>query len=654
MDSKGVGQGGATSTMSRVLVLEKRSADAERLLRRLQTEDQDIELKMVYEQEEFMREARTGGFSVVVSPYELEDWSGLEALLELRREGNEAALVLYGPVLREYEPPKCKATGVKGGVVSAELSQLPMAVQKALAEKQLRDSNTQVRRALMETESRNRELTENSLYGVFRATQSGGILSANPAMLQMLAYPSLEMLETSSLPREIFRFPAQYNKLLASCRENGLVPSAECEWRRRDGGFISVKLHLRHVALNGRSELEGIVEDVTELRALEHQLRQAQKFELIGQLAGGIAHDFNNVVGAILGWSELGFEESQTHPRIAERFARIREQADRAAALTRELLAFARQQTLQPRAVDLNDVIKTFTVFLAKVIGSDIEMKVMTGELNAVLADPTQMEQVLMNLCLNARDAMPDGGCLTIATEMVELDEAYCRYNPGVTPGRYAVLAVSDTGFGMNPETRDRIFEPFFTTKARGKGSGMGLAVAYGIVKQHGGFIHVYSEVGEGTLFRVYLPATNGAQMNKMCQVREVSPAQNLQGSETILIAEDHHSIREMVRQSMASLGYTVLTATNGEEAIEACENEAPALAILDVVMPKLGGMAAAAKLKERYPALPVLFTSGYSENAGMNRSQFTKTDYLQKPYSPTSLARAIRRMLDLETNTSD
>jgi len=634
----------------RVLVLEQSAERSQRIVDELETSAIGVEPTVVAGREEFLKGARSGEFPVVISPYELDGWSGLEALRELREEGISAAFVLFGQPQRKYEPPECTRAGAGDCVVSVELSQLPMAVQQAIAEKKLRDANTEVRRALIETELRNRELSENLLYGVFRASPNGAIHSANPALLEMLAYPTIEVLRSASLPREIFRFPAQFSDLVAMCRENGLVPSAETEWRRRDGGFISVKLHLRRLSVaGGEEELEGIVEDVTELRALEHQLRQAQKFELIGQLAGGIAHDFNNVVGAILGWAELGYEESQTYPRLAERFARIREQADRAAALTRELLAFARQQALQPRLVDLNEVIRTFAIFLAKVIGSDIEMDVVSGELDAIQADPTQLEQVLMNLCLNARDAMADGGRLTITTEMQDLDESYARHNAGVAPGRYAVLSVSDTGMGMNGETRDRIFEPFFTTKERGKGSGMGLAVAYGIVKQHGGFIHVYSEIGQGTLFRVYLPAKNGTRAKPELRASETPEVWNLRGTETVVLAEDHNSIREMVRQALVNLGYRVLIATNGEEAFELSEKEMPQLAILDVVMPRMGGVATAVKLRGLYPNLPILFTSGYSENAGSTFSQVPNSAYLQKPYSPVSLARSIRRMLSVE-----
>jgi len=650
MDGMNGSQASVTGTMARlrVLVLEESAEKSRQIIEELHIAGMEIEPTVVAGRDEFLKGVRSGEFPVAISPYESEDWSGVEALRELRKEGNDAAFVLIGYPQRKYEAPECRRTEVGDCVAPVELSQLPMAIQQAIAEKKWRDANTEVRRALVETESRNRELIENSLYGVFRASPAGTFLTANPAMLQMLAYPTAEALQAASLPREIFRFPAQFGNLTASCREHGMVPSAESEWRRKDGGFISVKLHLRHLSVpGGPDELEGIVEDVTELRALEHQLRQAQKFELIGQLAGGIAHDFNNVAGAILGWAELGCEESQTYPRIAERFARIREQADRAATLTRELFAFARQQALQPQLVDLNEVIRTFVIFLSKVIGSDIEMDVVSGELDAIQADSTQLEQVLMNLCLNARDAMPDGGRLAIATEMQDLDDTYARYNAGVAPGRYAVLSVSDTGMGMSNETRDRIFEPFFTTKEREKGSGMGLAVAYGIVKQHGGFIHVYSEIAQGTLFRVYLPAKNGARVNRAARANESAGTMNLEGTETILLAEDHNSIREMVRQSLVSLGYRVLIATNGEEAFEQCENEAPELAILDVVMPRVGGMAAAARLRNLYPNLPIVFTSGYSENAGSASIEVSNSIYLQKPYSPVSLARAIRRMLD-------
>jgi CheY-like chemotaxis protein len=256
-----------------------------------------------------------------------------------------------------------------------------------------------------------------------------------------------------------------------------------------------------------------------------------------------------------------------------------------------------------------------------------------------------------MNLCLNARDAMPGGGRLVVETEMVELDDSYCRFYPGAAPGRYAVLSVSDTGTGMDAETRERIFEPFFTTKPRGKGTGMGLAMVYGIVKQHGGFIHVYSEPGEGSLFRVYLPVADGTQAESSFARAPVPSLAEMRGTETILLADDHEAIREMARQTLVGLGYRVLSASDGVEALRLCEREVPELAILDVIMPNMGGLVAAEKLIASHGHLPIIFTSGYSPDSESVATAATQAQYLQKPYSPTALGCMVRAILDKAKN---
>lgn len=498
------------------------------------------------------------------------------------------------------------------------------------------------------SEAHTLDLVQHSVYGIFRASADGTFLDANPALLSILGCNQQDDLQALNLVRDVYRFPEQFLQHVANCRSRGLVHGAETEWRRRDGGLVTVRLHLRHLSSPGEVDtMEFIAEDVTELRAMERQLRQVQKFEAIGQLAGGVAHDFNNVVGAILGWAELGLEENQGKTKAAERFARIKEQAERAAALTRELLAFSRRQVLQRQPIDLNTVTSGLISFLEKVINKNIELKVLTAPLESVKADPTQVEQVLMNLCLNARDAMPNGGRMIVETEMVELDEAYARFYPGVTIGRYAVLSVSDTGVGMDAETRERIFEPFFTTKEKGKGTGMGLATVYGIVKQHGGFIHVYSEPGQGSLFRVYLPVLEGGVAEGLPPKVPAASVGELRGTETILIAEDHESVREMARQALVSLGYRVLSAADGEEALRLCAEETPDIAILDVIMPKLGGVATAQKLTTNFRGLPVIFTSGYSQDSESVGAAAANAHYLQKPYSPMALGRQVREILD-------
>lgn len=502
--------------------------------------------------------------------------------------------------------------------------------------------------ALADSEARNRHIVENSAYGIFRISENGTFLGPNPALLRILGCASVDELNPPILVRDVFRYPAQYAECVASCQSPGELHKFEAEWRRRDGGMVIVRLTLRGATpTDPGGNIEAIAEDVTEVRAMERQLQHSQKFEAIGQLAGGVAHDFNNVVGAILGWAELGLEQSRGNPQIAERFVKIREQAERAAGLTRELLAFARRQVLQPRTVELNTITSGVASFLDKVLRKDIQLKVVNAQLEPIKADSTHIEQVLMNLCLNARDAMPEGGKLTIETEMVDLDEAYCRFYPNVAPGRYAVLSVSDTGVGMSPDTRDRIFEPFFTTKDRSQSSGMGLATAYGVIKQHGGFIHVYSEPGQGSLFRVHLPVTAGTRLERPRLRRGNRPAGELRGTEIVLLADDHDSIREMARQALVSLGYRVLSAVDGEEALRLCENEKPDLAILDLVMPKLGGLQTAAQLASRFGTVPILFTSGYSQESRGVQDETRNARFLQKPYSPSTLSRMVREILD-------
>ncbi len=631
----------------RILLLDDSQQDAETIIQELHSAGLAVECTVVGDREGFTEALNSVDYSAILAADYLLGWNGIEALHFLRDAGMDTPFLLLTGSLGKDAAEEFIRQGLNDYVSKDRLTRLPVALKRALDEKQLRDANARAQAALLESEARNRELVENSSYGIFRISLAGAFLAANASPLELLACKNIAELKTLNLSTDVFRFPAQFAQLLVTCRQIGFVHSAETELRRKDGGLISVRLHLRYLSLPGPADqLEGIIEDVTELRALERQLAQAQKFETIGQLAGGIAHDYNNVIGAILGWAELGYEQSGNYPAIAERFARIREQADRAATLTRELLAFARCQALQPRAVDLNDVTQGLTNLLDKVIDKSIEVKILPGSIAPVKADPSQIEQVVMNLCLNARDAMPEGGRLVIETELAQLDDAYCRLYPYVLPGRYVVLSVSDTGVGMDEQTRERIFEPFFTTKERGKGTGIGLATVYGIVKQHGGFIHVYSEEGHGSLFRVYLPAMEAKVSLGAAETVGMTAAVNLRGTETILLAEDHDSIREMARQSLVKFGYRVLAASDGEQAVRLCAEERPSLAILDVVMPHLGGLATAAQLLTRFPGLPILYTSGYSESSRLGVSVSAECRYLQKPYSPTALGRAIREML--------
>jgi len=397
--------------------------------------------------------------------------------------------------------------------------------------------------------------------------------------------------------------------------------------------------------------------DITERRTLEKQLRRAQKFEAIGQLAGGIAHDFNNVIGAILGWAELGEEQAASSNATLEGyFKKIHAQCDRVTALVQQLLAFSRRQILEPRNFTLNQTVHDVLNLLDKVIGKDIEIETHLADgLSAVRADPAQIEQVLMNLCINSRDAMPKGGRITIETYNAAFSEEDCRYTLGLMPGRFTALRVSDTGTGMDASIREKIFEPFFTTKGTGKGTGLGLATVYGVVKQHNGFILVESEPGQGSTFRVFLPISEAPSAG---QVRP--PVFNdlvvRGGGETILLADDHDGIREMAQSVLKAKGYHVLVAHDGEEAIEVltAHRGLISLVILDVIMPRRSGPEVFAAIKAIQPGVAVIFATGYSnETASLADLVERGVAVLRKPYSPSMLSRRVREVLDAAAATT-
>jgi two-component system, cell cycle sensor histidine kinase and response regulator CckA len=388
-------------------------------------------------------------------------------------------------------------------------------------------------------------------------------------------------------------------------------------------------------------------ENRRERRRVEQRMRQLEKFEVMGKLAGGIAHDFNNVIGAVMGWAELGSNEVPAGSVAGKYFDRIRSQSARAAGLTRQLLAYARRQILAPTNLSLNDIIRENIVLLEKAIGAGIEVKmVLAGDICAVRADPSQIEQVLINLSFNARDAMPNGGQLLIETRNVDLDETYCSRHTDLHPGRFVLLSVSDTGTGMTPEILEHIFEPFFTTKEIGKGTGLGLATTFGVIKQHAGHIEVFSEPGKGTAFHIFVPAATGAVKNP--KVVDEAPVRG--GTETILIADDHEGVLEMAQDLLGGLGYHIISASDGEEAVQKfqADRDVISLVLIDVVMPKISGPEVAEAISRIKPGVPLLFTSGYSEDDALLESLLAKgAVMLRKPYRPADLTRRVRELLD-------
>jgi len=396
----------------------------------------------------------------------------------------------------------------------------------------------------------------------------------------------------------------------------------------------------------------AIGQDITKRRSIEEQLRQSQKMEAIGTLAGGIAHDFNNILTTIIGNAELALMDVIKDESLRKEIEEIKKAGEKAASLTRQLLAFSRKQIVQPEILDINESLIDIEKMLGRLIGEDVELlTIQASELWQVEIDPGQIEQMIMNLAVNARDAMPKGGKLTVGTANADLDKNYFREHgiKGEKPGHYVMLTISDTGSGMDKETQEHIFEPFFTTKEVGKGTGLGLSTIYGIVKQNNGFIWIYSEPGKGTTFKVYLPVVKGDADQ---EEKEQTPVGDLSGSETVLIVEDNDSLRNFVQKVLYIYGYRTLNAENGEDALRVCKEHDGQidLMITDVVMPKMGGREAAKRLQPLYPRMKVIYMSGYTDNAIVHHGVLEPgLNFLEKPFTPEGLARKVRGALDAE-----
>jgi two-component system, cell cycle sensor histidine kinase and response regulator CckA len=639
----------AASGPVRLLVVDDNVDDLELCLHELTKLGVDFSAEVASTREDFIEKIRARPFDVVLSDFRMKDWTGLDALEEVRRHSPQTPVILLTGTLGDERAVDCIKQGITDYVLKEQLTRLPLAIRRAQDELHVRQAESRAIDALRDSEARYRSLVDNATFGMYGVVPGGHVLYANPALAGMLGYESSADVLALGNIEKVFRERDVSLRLEEECSLKRSVDFT-AEWVRRDGKIITVRLSGRRTQSPAENVfwLEMIAEDVTERIVLEKQLLQAQKFEAIGQLAGGIAHDFNNMIGAILGWADIGLEETESASRLHRHFEKVRHQAERAASLTRQLLAFARRQILEPRNIDLNQSVTETLSLLEKVIGGNIEMKTsLASDLAVVRADPTQVEQVIMNLCINARDALPHGGIIHIETANASFDEEYCATQPFARPGAYSLLAVSDNGIGMDAATLDRIFEPFFTTKEIGKGTGLGLATVYGIVRQHGGFVHVYSEPGHGSTFRIYLPVAN-QPCDSPVAAEDAGPVHG--GKEFILIAEDHEGLRELARETLSNLGYHVLIAADGDQALHEFQNHSAEveLLLLDVVLPKLSGPEVYAQITQSAPRIPVIFATGYSADLALpDQLRRDGLAVLQKPYSPRALGRKVREVLN-------
>lgn len=511
---------------------------------------------------------------------------------------------------------------------------------------------------LRESEAKYRSIFENTLEGIFQTSLEGRVLNANPALARMLGHDSTaDMIAAyADIRSELYVNPDERTRIITALKERGELHNQEVQFYRRDGGkiWVSVSAYLVRNLAGEPLYIEGILSDITERKhsekereALHEQLAQAQKLEAVGQLAGGVAHDFNNMLSVILGRTELALLKADPSDPLSATFREIRKAAEHSASLTRQLLAFARKQTIAPRQVDLNQAIGGTLNMLHRLIGEDIDLVWLPGDaLWTVNIDPAQIDQLLTNLCLNARDAIQGVGRITIETRNATFDEGYCSNLPGYLPGEYVSLSVSDSGCGMDKETQSHIFEPFFTTKGKDKGTGLGLATVYGIVKQNGGFINIYSEVEQGSIFRVYFPRFTGTAA---ALLPDTVPDFTICRQETILLVEDEPMLLDLSRQMLEELGYEVLVAGAADEAIRLAESHAGEIHLLmtDVVMPKMNGRDLAAKITEIKPGIRCLFMSGYTANIIAHRGVLDEgVNFIQKPFSIHVLAAKVQEVL--------
>jgi two-component system cell cycle sensor histidine kinase/response regulator CckA len=639
----------------RVLMVEDSPIDATLVLRELSRGGRDVQSQRVDTALEMHKALATCEWDVVISDWSMPTFSALEALAMLRRSGKELPFIIVSGTIGEETAVEAMRSGAQDFVLKDRLARLVPAVERELRQRETRDARGRAEHALRISEARFASLAASGIIAISVTDVYGIVREANDAYLSLIGYSRADF-DAGVIGWSALTAPesaADDEAALIVLQTTGVVGPREKVLIRKDG--------TRAYVLEGGAMLDDAMciyfhADVTDrkraeeaLRQSEEQLRQAQKMEAVGLLAGGVAHDFNNMLSVILSYASMLKSDLMPSDPMRVELEEIRLAGLHAAGLTKQLLAFSRRQLLRPTLVNLNEIVAQTDSMLRRMIGEDVELvRVPGSKLPSIFVDVDQITQVLMNLAVNARDAMPGGGKLTIETSSAELDAAYVAQHVGARVGRHVVLTVSDNGTGIDKETQERVIEPFFTTKAAGEGTGLGLSTVFGIVKQSGGFIWLYSEKGVGTSFRVYFPVAPEDVVPFASEPAE--PVAALDGAETILLVEDEERVRTLACAILRRYGYNVLAAAGGGDALLISEQHPASIHLLltDVVMPHMSGRQLADRLKPLRPDLKVLYMSGYTASAIVRHGVIdSDVSFVEKPITPETLARAVRRALD-------
>ena len=633
----------------RILVLEDDPHDARLAERELHSAGLEFTARRVATRSDFEEALRQFHPDLIVADHNLPQFSGAAALQLAREIAPGTPFILVTGSLDEETAVEYMKAGAADYILKDRLARLGPAVLGALRRQEEITERKRIEQRLREREEYYRSLIEQAQDIIAVLDAAGAIRYASPSVSRLLGYAPEELIGLLMVemvhPDDLEPTLQVFAEGVATGQGGRLL---ELRFRHKDGTYRMLEAVGRY--LLDDPLVQGVVinaRDVTERKSLERQLLQAQKMEAVGRLAGGVAHDFNNVLTAILGYTGLLLDGLPTLSPLRPDLEEIRRAADRAAGLTRQLLAFSRKQVLELRVLDLNELVADLDKLLQRLLGEDIEVVTnLDSTLGAVRADAARLEQVVVNLAVNSRDAMPHGGRLVIETRNAELDDSYAREHAPVRPGRYVMLAVSDTGTGMSAETMSHVFEPFFTTKEAGKGTGLGLSTVYGIVKQSGGYVWCYSELGHGTTFKVYLPRVD-EPIDRLPVRAAAGPTH---GSETVLVVEDESELRALTRRVLEKRGYTVLAARTADAASALARDYTGPIHLLlsDVVLPGASGGALADELLARRAELKVLLMSGYTEDAIVHRGVLAaNTAFLHKPFSAEGLAAKVREVLD-------